>query len=203
MQLGAARPTRRCSTLRAARARCADGRRRGGRGGLARAAGHAPGRRVRAEPRRRRHRAARACASPAPASRRPSRCSRRSRSASRRSRRSSERVRQDRHRRDRDRPDAAERRRHLHHAEAARRVARSVAKPKDELVRQRCEEALERIPGQQLRVHAADPDALQRADLRRASRRRRQGVRRRLRTCCSRPPERIAAVLRKIPGAAT
>ena len=45
-------------------------------------------------------------------------------------------------------------------------------------------------PGQQLRVHPADPDALQRADRRRARRRRGQGVRRRLRRACCRPRER-------------
>ena len=64
------------------------------------------------------------------------------------------------------------------------------------------EERRAALPGQQLRVHPADPDALQRADRRRAQRRRGQGVRRRHRTSCSRPPETIAAVLRTIAGAA-
>ena len=51
--------------------------------------------------------------------------------------------------------------------------------PKSALV-QRMEEALEAAAGQQLRVHPADPDALQRADRRRARRRGGEGLRRRL-----------------------
>ena len=62
-------------------------------------------------------------------------------------------------------------------------------KPKAELVRE-LERAVARVPGQQLRVHAADRDALQRADRRRAQRRRGQGLRRRPRRCCSRRASR-------------
>ena len=119
------------------------------------------------------------CASPARASHKRSRCSRRSK-AHQGVPRSRHGVRQDRHGRDRHRPDAAERRRHLRDAEAAVGVARSDAH-EGRTSSRAMQEAAVRAPRQQLRVHATDPDALQRADLRRAQRRRGQGVRRRLR----------------------
>ena len=78
---------------------------------------------------------------------------------------------------------------HLHHPEAARGVARSVAHKgrADRAHRGRRPAAA----GQQLRVHAADPDALQRADRRRARRRRGQGLRRRVRAdAAGRQPDR-------------
>ena len=100
-------------------------------------------------------------------------------------------LRQDRHRRGRHRPDAAERRRHLHHAEAARRMARPASAPRPSWW-PRCEKRVEPSSRQQLRVHPADPDALQRADLGRAQRRRRQGLRRRPRHAARRSPTAIA-----------
>ena len=66
----------------------------------------------------------------------------------------------------------------------------------------RVEAVAARAAGQRLRVHAADPDALQRADRRRARRPRGEGLRRRVRRRCCRRRERIAGVLREHPGAA-
>ncbi len=88
--------------------------------------------------------------------------------------------RQDRHRRHRQRSDAAQRRRHLHHHEGSLAMARSAQT--EGAARRRA--AGRRVPGarQQLRVHPADPDALQRADRGRAHGCRGQGVRRRSRS---------------------
>ena len=55
---------------------------------------------------------------------------------------------------------------------------------------------------QQLRVHAADPDALQRADRGRPRRRRREGFRRRVRHDAARPPTRSPRSCAASPGAA-
>ncbi len=82
-------------------------------------------------------------------------------------------------RRGRDRSDAAQRRRQLHHAEATRRVARS--EPTQGRAGGGHGETGRRGSRQQLRVHAAHPDAFQRADLRRAQRPRRKDLRRRSR----------------------
>ena len=93
------------------------------------------GQRVPPEPRRGRRRAARAAHSrhePHPGGRD---AARRSRSALTRVPGGRARLRQDRHGRDRDRPDAAERRRRLRHDEAAPRMARS-PRSKAELVRE-------------------------------------------------------------------
>ena len=104
----------------------AHGHRRGGGGGLERAARHPHGRRVRAEPQRRRRRAAR---HPHPRHQplAGDRHAAGDRGAPQGVPRGRAGVRQDRHRGDRHRPDAAERRRQLRDAESARRVARSVA----------------------------------------------------------------------------
>ena len=141
------------------------------------------------------------CASRARASRSRRRCS--SRSSGRVSRVPRGRVRllQDRHGRDGVRPDAAERLRHVHHPQAAATASgrdRRASSPKStDAASARAIEAsgaVEReLPGQQLRVHAADPDALQRADRRRAQRRRGEGLRRRLRRDAARRPTQIAA----------
>ena len=106
------------------------------------------------------------------------------------------RVREARHGRGRHRPDAADRRRHLHHAEGPRDDWPDPRKPKDAARRASSKRCGRAVPGQQLRVHAADPDALQRADLRRARRRRGQGVRRRSRPRCVELGEQIEAIAR-------
>ncbi len=106
------------------------------------------------------------------------------------------RLLEDRHRRDGVRPDAAERLRHVHHPEAQGRVAGSCG---DEGVPGEPDRAGRRgAPGQQLRVHPADPDALQRADRRRARRRGGEGLRRRFRALES-TAQQIAAALRERP----
>ena len=58
-------------------------------------------------------------------------------------------------------------------------------------------------PGQQLRVHPADPDALQRADLRRAQRRRREGLRRRSRHAAAGRRAASQSVLQACPAPPT
>ena len=88
-----------------------------------------------------------------------------------------ERLLQDRDGRDRHRPDAPERRRHVRHPEAPRRVAESPQAEARSGAPARGDRAAH--ARQQLRVHAAHPDALQRADRRGARRRRGQGLRRR------------------------
>ena len=80
------------------------------------------------------------------------------------------RLRQDRHRRSRHRPDAAQRRRRLRHPEAARPSGPTRASRRTSWSRE-LEDAVEEDSRQQLRVHPAHPDALQRADRRRAQRR--------------------------------
>ena len=76
----------------------------------------------------------------------------------------------------------------------AGRSGPSRARPRDELLARGAGE-LARHAGQQLRVLAADPDALQRADLRRAQRRRREGLRRRHGRAERDRPRRSPAVL--------
>ena len=100
-----------------------------------------------------------------------------------------------RHGRSRDRSDAAERRRQFRHAEAARAVAGSDALQGRS--RRSDREARRGRARQQLRVHPADPDALQRADLRRAQRRRHQGVRRQSRYAAAACEQRSSGYRRK------
>ena len=83
-------------------------------------------------------------------------------------------VRQARHCRGRQRSDAAVGRGHVRHDEAARRVAGSAQAQGGAAAR--AGDGSGGDSRQQLRVHAADPDALQRADLGRALGCRRQGV---------------------------
>ena len=73
---------------------------------------------------------------------------------------------------------------------------------KDDLVAA-MQSAVDAAPRQQLRVHAADPDALQRADLGRAQRRRGQGVRRRPRRAARERRSRSPRSSRRSPARRT
>ena len=141
--------------------------------------GHAPGFGVPAQSRRRRHHAARAAHS-GHESHAGDPDAGGARSADQAVPGSGSGRRQDRHGRHRQRSDAAERGGHVHHHEGPFAVARSA---------QAESAARRRDPGggppgarQQLRVHAADPDALQRADRGRADRCGGEGLRRRSRS---------------------
>ena len=99
------------------------------------------------------------------------------------------------------RSDAAVGRRHLRHAEAARRSGPIRASRKAKLVAE-LEAAVEAAARQQLRVHPADPDAHERADLGRARRRRGQGLRRRPRHAGRGRRAHRSAWCGRVPGAA-
>ena len=102
-------------------------------------------------------------------------------------------LRQNRHGRDCHRSDAAERGRHLHHAEAARGVAGSEQTQGAARRGDRSRGAQD--SRQQLRIHPADSDALQRADRRRAQRRGGQDFRRRHGACWKQTADEIEKLL--------
>ena len=109
-------------------------------------------------------------------------------------------VLQDRHGRGRDRSDAAERRRHLHHAEAARRMARPDASKADLVAA--IEKRVEEVPGnnyeftQPIQMRFNELISGVRSD------RRRQDLRRRPRHAAAASPGRCRPCCRGVAGAA-
>ena len=112
------------------------------------------------------------------------------------------RLLQDRHRRDRRRPDAAERVRHLHHPQAAARNGPTRSLPKAELIERIENASCSKLPGNnyeftqpiQMRFNELIAGVRERP--------RGEGVRRRVRADAEVAPTQVAGVLRGIPGAA-